>query len=304
MKNIYLIIGPSGVGKTTLAKKLAADHGLKNVNSYTTRKPRYDGEVGHIFVSDEEFDQLGEMIGLAEYNGHRYGVTEEIINTSDLYVIEPLGAQHLVEKYHGPKNIYMIKLMASRSELETRMKQRGDTKEKIKSRLTEDASAFDYSRYNLDFDFSIHADGIEETAQAVWEFISFMERYSYTVRVRQIHIRDEEGYRNFAFAGSSWLKKVCDVVDGKVAINMDLYDLVYEHVWRDDFETRTLDQIYMIFNRDDRPNPKGMHSLSVSDILEIESDDPNSDMYDLNGKWFCDSFGWRKIEDGKIDVEE
>lgn len=62
LKNIYLIVGPSGSGKTTIANELKATYGYKAVESYTTRPPRYEGERGHIFVSDEEFDALGPII--------------------------------------------------------------------------------------------------------------------------------------------------------------------------------------------------------------------------------------------------
>lgn len=41
---LYCIIGPSGVGKTTLANGLCRDLHIKQVNSYTTRAPR----TGHL----------------------------------------------------------------------------------------------------------------------------------------------------------------------------------------------------------------------------------------------------------------
>ena len=50
---IFLIVGCSGSGKTTITEQLEQKYGLKAIQSYTTRQPRYDGETGHIFVSDE-----------------------------------------------------------------------------------------------------------------------------------------------------------------------------------------------------------------------------------------------------------
>lgn len=177
MKNIYLIVGPSGVGKTTLVEKLAADHGLKQVESYTTRQPRYPGESSHIFVSDKEFDKLGEMVAYTEYNGARYGVTSDIIDTYDLYVIDPFGVEYMLERYHGCKGVVVIWLLAESNEIRARMKARGDSKEQIDKRLAVDAKAFDRSKVKFKTDLLIHADGIEETAQAVWEYIQYREKY-------------------------------------------------------------------------------------------------------------------------------
>ena len=57
MKNIFLIMGASGSGKTTITEQLEQRYGLTSIQSYTTRAARYVGEKGHIFVSDEEFDK-------------------------------------------------------------------------------------------------------------------------------------------------------------------------------------------------------------------------------------------------------
>ena len=39
MKNIYLIVGPSGSGKTMVANRLEEKYRLKQVLSYTERRP-------------------------------------------------------------------------------------------------------------------------------------------------------------------------------------------------------------------------------------------------------------------------
>ena len=56
MKNIYCIAGPSGSGKTTIAEELKKRYGMKVLESYTTRAPRYEGETGHIFVTPKKFN--------------------------------------------------------------------------------------------------------------------------------------------------------------------------------------------------------------------------------------------------------
>ena len=41
MKHIFLIIGASGSGKTTITEQLEQRYGLTSIQSYTTRAARY-----------------------------------------------------------------------------------------------------------------------------------------------------------------------------------------------------------------------------------------------------------------------
>lgn len=50
-KYIYLLAGPSGSGKSSVARKITEWYGFKEVWSYTERPPRYAGEPGHVFVT-------------------------------------------------------------------------------------------------------------------------------------------------------------------------------------------------------------------------------------------------------------
>lgn len=142
MKNLYCIIGPSGSGKTTVVEALSRDHGLVSVNSYTTRPPRYYGEPGHIFVSDEEFDKLGELCAFVKYSGYRYGITSNLLDCSDLYVIDPEGARYLKEHYTGDKVIHNIWLDTSPEVRYKRMLYRGDICDYATARLEDDEKAF------------------------------------------------------------------------------------------------------------------------------------------------------------------
>lgn len=290
MKNIYLIVGPSGVGKTTLVEKLAKENGLKPVESYTTREPRYEGETSHIFVSDQEFDSLGEMVAYTEYNGHRYGVTADIINSHDLYVIDPFGIRYMQERYFGPKGVKVIELMASAAERESRMRKRGDKPSAIRARIKTDETAFG-SRETFSKDFQIHADGIEETAQAVWEFIQYHERYDAALRIYQINPNLDKD--RVMFCGTPLLKKL---QGNSEIINLNLS--IYDEVWAGGMPFSDLDAVFLCFNGPDRPNAATQRSMSVSDIVEIS----NHENEDLNGMWFCDSIGWKKITNGTIRV--
>jgi guanylate kinase len=79
MAKVFVITGPSGVGKGTLiAKLLERVPGLELSVSATTREPR-EGEVDgrdYHFLSPEEFDrriEREEFLEFATYSGNRYG---------------------------------------------------------------------------------------------------------------------------------------------------------------------------------------------------------------------------------------
>lgn len=64
--------------------------------------------------------------------------------------------------------------------------------------------------------------------------------------------------------------------------NFSLLD--YNCVFDGEVDADGLDDIFAIFNADERPNPKTMHSLSVSDLVVTK-----------DGTFYCDNFGWKKI---------
>lgn len=178
MKNIYLIVGPSGSGKTTLAQRMADFYGMKVVQSYTTRPPRYEGESGHIFVSDEEFNQLGKMVAYTEYNGYRYGVTEEIVDSHDIYVIDPYGVEYMQSQYTGKKGIVIIWIDASEAVRRERMEKRGDPPEKIEERILLDRKEFDYGAQDFIPDMVLPSSkSLLKMANVLWVYIQYLENY-------------------------------------------------------------------------------------------------------------------------------
>lgn len=182
MKNIYLLVGASGSGKTTLAERMADKYHLKTVESYTTRPMRYANESGHIFVTDEEFDALGPMIAFTNYGGYRYGVTQEVVDTHDIYVIDPFGVEFMQSKYTGDKGIVVIWLDVPEKIRRARMEQRGDTEENIVERLLRDRKIFDAGAWDFVPDMILpncknHLASLDAEADMLYHYIWYLENY-------------------------------------------------------------------------------------------------------------------------------
>lgn len=114
MKPIILLVGASGSGKSTLAEELEKVCNVKSIPSYTTRLPRHEGETGHTFVTDEEFNQLNNLIAYAETTSARYAVTEDMFEDEQygIYVIDNSGVEYLKRHYDGTREFYIVYITA------------------------------------------------------------------------------------------------------------------------------------------------------------------------------------------------
>lgn len=138
-KPLILFVGKSSSGKTTIANMLETQYGYKQVESYTTRAPRYDGERGHTFVSEEEFKNLGELAAYTFYDGNHYGTTFNQLNECDIYVIDVPGVESLLNKLKDDtRPVAIFYFDASVHNRILRMKERGDSDHAVIHRLLQD----------------------------------------------------------------------------------------------------------------------------------------------------------------------
>lgn len=137
-KPLYLFVGKSASGKTTIANLLNDKYGYKQIWSYTTREPRFENEPGHVFVSEDEFDNLGELAAYTFYNGNHYGTTFDQLNESDIYVVDVPGVETLLQNYQGDRPIRVMYFDATVCTRIHRMLDRGDSDMAIIARLLQD----------------------------------------------------------------------------------------------------------------------------------------------------------------------
>ena len=143
MSKVFVITGPSGVGKGTLIKGLLqANPGLQLAVSATTRAPREGEENGrdYHFLSQEEFDQrvaAGEFVEHAEYAGNHYGTLRSELERPARGIVLEIdlqGARQVRESLPEATQIFIEP--PSLADLEARLKARGsDSDEQIERRL-------------------------------------------------------------------------------------------------------------------------------------------------------------------------
>lgn len=141
---LWLIVGPSGTGKTTLVKNVVAQgYGIEAI-SYTTRLPRASETDGkdYYFISKKKFTKMlknNEFIEHVVYNNNFYGVSKKEINEKLLknnvfLITEGNGAKQLKEIY---KDLAVVVFLVppSIAELKQRLFQRNESEETVNQRI-------------------------------------------------------------------------------------------------------------------------------------------------------------------------
>lgn len=174
ISRLYVVTAPSGTGKTSLVKALAATlTNLKISVSHTTRPKRskeIDGK-NYIFISAEQFkilDNEGVFVEKAKVFGYDYGTSrewmeEQLNNGVDVILeIDWQGAQQ-IRVYYPTKAITIFIIPPSKEVLEERLRLRGqDNEQVIQQRLAEVSE--DVAHYH-EFDYLIVNDKFDSALQ-------------------------------------------------------------------------------------------------------------------------------------------
>ena len=135
-----VVIGPGGVGKGTLARRVVErDPGVVLSRSWTTRPPRA-GEHGdeYVFVDREAFERAvddGYFLEWAQFQGNLYGTPRPNLRGERdvLLEIEAQGAEQVRREF--PDAVIVLVRAPSFAELEERLRARGDPEGHVRRRL-------------------------------------------------------------------------------------------------------------------------------------------------------------------------
>ncbi|MEZ7891908.1 MAG: guanylate kinase [Candidatus Wallbacteria bacterium] len=185
MNHIFVISGPSGVGKSTIAHAILEKYEGKMTYSIsmTTRKIR-EGEVNgreYIFTDIKNFEDLIKQDAFIEYakvHDNYYGTLKsqinEVINSgiNILLDVDTRGAINIKQQF-GDKSVLIFIAPPSIDELKRRLfKRHTDSEEVIEKRIhnaiaeIEKSSKYDYIVKNNDLD------------QAISECINIIENHN------------------------------------------------------------------------------------------------------------------------------
>uniref|UniRef100_A0A3Q1I0H9 Guanylate kinase n=2 Tax=Anabas testudineus TaxID=64144 RepID=A0A3Q1I0H9_ANATE len=179
-----VLSGPSGVGKSTLMKKLMKDYeGVFGFSvSHTTRNPRpgeEDGKDYHFTTREamQEGMDNGEFIENAEFSGNMYGTSKAAIedvqakNLICILDVDIQGVKRIKETDLNP--IYISIQPPSMEILETRLRDRQtETEESLQKRLEAARIDLELSKEPGLFDVVIINEDVERAYEELKEILN------------------------------------------------------------------------------------------------------------------------------------
>jgi guanylate kinase len=176
---VFVITGPSGVGKGTLIRWLLQRvPELELSVSATTRKPRLGETHGldYHFLDEAEFQhrvERGEFVEHARYSGRRYGTLRSDLEqrlargAPVVLEIEVQGARQIADAMPEAERIFIAP--PSDEALRARLIGRGtDTPEDVEQRL---ATAREELRAQQEFPHVVYNDRLEDAVTALEELV-------------------------------------------------------------------------------------------------------------------------------------
>ena len=175
---LLCLMGKTASGKDTLANKLCERTGLRQIISYTTRERRINEGETHIFISDEEYQSLedsGQIAAFTQIGPYKYCCTIDQLYNNDIYVIDPVGVQHLREL--NLPNLRLVTVYINTPDdirKERALGKRGDDRLTFMKRDMAERERFRSMLRNADFDYAISNIDVAK-AYSVLHWISQIE---------------------------------------------------------------------------------------------------------------------------------
>ena len=190
---LYVLSGPSGVGKSTVVREVMRRHPALRFSVSATTRPIRPGEVdgkSYWFVTREKFLDMmekGELLEHAEYVGNLYGTPEKPIDDmmeqgiDVLLDVEPTGALNVRKRRPDATLIFMA--APEFSVIGERLRKRGDTPpDKILQRI--ERARWEYAQAKK-YDYIVVNDDVQRAAAEV-EAIMLAEKCRTNLRLNYL----------------------------------------------------------------------------------------------------------------------
>ena len=175
---LLCLMGRTASGKDTLANKLCERTGLRQIISYTTRERRINEGDTHIFISDADYQVLedaGQIAAFTQIGPYKYCCTIEQLYDNDVYVIDPMGVQHLRELNLPNLRLVTVYVNTPDDVRKSRaLGKRGDDRVVFMKRDMAEREQFRAMLRNADFDYAVSNIDIAK-AYSVLRWISQIE---------------------------------------------------------------------------------------------------------------------------------
>lgn len=144
------------------------------VKSYATRPPRNEEErtrsMDHIFISEDEVEQyIDKIVAYTKINGYQYFTTTDILDKSDVYLIDPIGIESLFQHVAGRYNFVFVYISTDPQIALERAKLRGDDLEVFQKRRADENAQFDAYEKSQKWDLHIKNNTTIEDAVGCFE---------------------------------------------------------------------------------------------------------------------------------------
>lgn len=165
---VFLIIGRTSTGKSSISRAVANKLGLTILKSYTDR-PKRNGETDensdHTFISAQEADKMlkhqEQIVALTNSiaNGYRYFSTVNQVLNADFYVIDPIGVENLKETQHKIQELKDVEFIevyirTPYTKQKKNASRRGTSFHEFESRYSQESKQF--SQYEKEQKFKYH----------------------------------------------------------------------------------------------------------------------------------------------------
>jgi guanylate kinase len=172
---LFVISGPSGVGKTSLCRQVVVEMAevIQSV-SYTTRAPRLHEQNGreYHFVSHREFEErrvAGEFLEWAQVHGRLYGTSRQqvaALTSSGIDVLLAIDVQGAVQiRTSDVEAVFIFLLPPDWATLVARLQQRGSEAADMQEQRL--AVARQELAHYTEYDYVVVNDQLTETAEVL-----------------------------------------------------------------------------------------------------------------------------------------